>query len=95
MAADRELAQRHDSTRGQSGSVPARGGRVPPHNLQAEESVLGALLLSRDAIGVVSDRYSFAPVLVVASLAPLLAIVAVLTLVRNTSASGDDLLRKV
>jgi replicative DNA helicase len=26
-------------------------GRVPPHNLQAEESLLGAMLLSRDAIG--------------------------------------------
>ena len=31
------------------------GGRVPPHNLQAEESVLGALLLSRDAIGAVGE----------------------------------------
>jgi replicative DNA helicase len=31
-------------------------GRVPPHNLQAEESVLGALLLSRDAIGLVSEQ---------------------------------------
>jgi replicative DNA helicase len=30
-------------------------GRIPPHNLQAEESVLGALLLSRDAIGVVGE----------------------------------------
>ncbi len=30
-------------------------GRVPPHNLEAEESVLGALLLSRDAIGTVSE----------------------------------------
>ena len=30
-------------------------GRVPPHNLQAEESVLGAMLLSRDAIGAVSE----------------------------------------
>jgi len=30
-------------------------GRVPPHNLQAEESVLGAALLSRDAIGVVGE----------------------------------------
>ena len=30
-------------------------GRVPPHNIDAEESVLGALLLSRDAIGVVSE----------------------------------------
>src|SRR5215216_2975090 len=30
--------------------------RVPPHNLQAEESVLGAALLSRDAIGAVSEQ---------------------------------------
>ncbi|MEL7210634.1 MAG: DnaB-like helicase N-terminal domain-containing protein, partial [Actinomycetota bacterium] len=32
---------------------PGRGGgagRVPPHNLQAEESLLGAMMLSRDAI---------------------------------------------
>ncbi|MDQ2827068.1 MAG: replicative DNA helicase [Actinomycetota bacterium] len=29
---------------------PAAGARVPPHNLQAEESLLGAMLLSRDAI---------------------------------------------
>ena len=32
------------------------GGRVPPHNLAAEESVLGALLLSREAIGAVSEQ---------------------------------------
>jgi len=32
--------------RSRSGST----GRVPPHNLQAEESLLGAMLLSRDAI---------------------------------------------
>ena len=30
------------------------GGRVPPHNLTAEESLLGAMLLSRDAIGAAS-----------------------------------------
>lgn len=30
-------------------------GRVPPHNLSAEESLLGALLLSRDAINQVSE----------------------------------------
>jgi len=47
------------------------------------------------AIGVVTDRYSFAPILVAASLVPLLAVVAVLTLVRNTSESGDGLLRRV
>ncbi len=29
---------------------PRRGPRVPPHNLEAEESLLGAMLLSRDAI---------------------------------------------
>ncbi len=37
---------------------PKRGGsrgRVPPHNIDAEESVIGALLLSRDAIGIVSE----------------------------------------
>jgi replicative DNA helicase len=38
-----------------AGAAPNRSGRVPPHNLQAEESVLGALLLSRDAIGVVGE----------------------------------------
>ena len=30
-------------------------GRVPPHNLNAEESLLGALLLSRDAVGTVTE----------------------------------------
>ncbi|MEM1333525.1 MAG: replicative DNA helicase, partial [Actinomycetota bacterium] len=41
---------------GPGGGRPTGGsGRVPPHNLQAEESVLGALLLSRDAIGAVGE----------------------------------------
>jgi replicative DNA helicase len=31
------------------------GGRVPPHNLEAEESLLGAMLLSRDAIAAASE----------------------------------------
>src|SRR3954454_267322 len=31
-------------------SAPTVAGRVAPHNLQAEESLLGAMLLSRDAI---------------------------------------------
>jgi replicative DNA helicase len=35
-----------EARRRQSGG----GGRVPPHNLQAEESLLGAMLLSKDAI---------------------------------------------
>ena len=34
-----------------SGSPPpGRLGRVPPHDLDAEEALLGAMLLSRDAI---------------------------------------------
>src|SRR5215211_9542494 len=36
----------HARRRSPSGSVT----RVPPHNIQAEESLLGAMLLSRDAI---------------------------------------------
>ncbi|MEO5901325.1 MAG: replicative DNA helicase [Ilumatobacteraceae bacterium] len=31
------------------------GSRVPPHNLSAEESLLGALLLSRDVVGIVGE----------------------------------------
>ncbi len=31
------------------------GGRVPPHNLEAEESVLGSMLLSRTAVGEVLE----------------------------------------
>ncbi len=37
------------------GRAPS-GGRVPPSNLQAEESLLGAMLLSKDAISVASER---------------------------------------
>jgi replicative DNA helicase len=38
-----------------SPSRPGGAGRVPPHNLQAEESLLGAMLLSKDAIAVASE----------------------------------------
>lgn len=31
------------------------GGRVPPHNLEAEESLLGSMLLSRDAIATAME----------------------------------------
>ena len=31
-------------------------GRVPPHNLQAEESLLGAMLLSRDAVSAATEK---------------------------------------
>jgi replicative DNA helicase len=36
--------------------APQGTGRVPPSNLQAEESLLGAMLLSKDAISVASER---------------------------------------
>ena len=32
-------------------------GRVPPHNLEAEESLLGAMLLSRDAITAAVEQH--------------------------------------
>jgi len=39
---------------------PARpsGGRVPPHNIEAEESLLGAMLLSKDAIASAVESVS-------------------------------------
>jgi replicative DNA helicase len=46
----------YSSDRRMTDDRPARSaGRIPPHNLQAEESVLGAALLSRDAIGIVAE----------------------------------------
>ncbi|MHB1488595.1 MAG: replicative DNA helicase [Acidimicrobiales bacterium] len=36
-------------------SRPTNPGRVPPHNLEAEESLLGAMVLSRDAIATASE----------------------------------------
>src|SRR5437879_2406940 len=41
------MVQALDDARRRSHAAP---GRVPPHNLQAEESLLGAMLLHRDAI---------------------------------------------
>jgi len=38
-----------------SPAPPAAGGRVPPHNLEAEASVLGSLMLDRNAIARVAD----------------------------------------
>ncbi|HEX3425601.1 MAG TPA: replicative DNA helicase [Acidimicrobiales bacterium] len=43
-----DARRRHGARNTGGGGGPA--GRVPPHNLQAEESLLGAMLLSRDAI---------------------------------------------
>jgi MFS transporter, ACS family, hexuronate transporter len=45
--------------------------------------------------GVVADRYSFEPILIVASLIPLLAVVAALTLVRNTRATREGVVNPI
>jgi replicative DNA helicase len=50
------MAQRDDDRDRRSSAPPRRpDGRIPPHNLHAEESLLGALLLSRDVVGVVAE----------------------------------------
>jgi ACS family hexuronate transporter-like MFS transporter len=52
-------------------------------------------ILSTLLIGVISDRYSFAPILVAASLIPLIGAVLVLTLVRNPRKGGHPLLKRI
>jgi ACS family hexuronate transporter-like MFS transporter len=47
------------------------------------------------AIGTVSDRYSFEPILLGASAAPVLATIAVLALVRNTRETGNGVLLRI
>jgi ACS family hexuronate transporter-like MFS transporter len=47
------------------------------------------------AIGIVADRFSFTPILVVASVVPLLAALVVAVLVRNTAASGLGVVKVV
>jgi replicative DNA helicase len=56
------MVQRDDDRSGRrQGSAPRdaqprrNDNRVPPHNLDAEESLLGALLLSRDVVGNVAE----------------------------------------
>jgi len=55
------MVQAFDDTRPRRLLTPRPGGggttgRVPPHNLEAEESVLGAMLLSRDAIAAAMEN---------------------------------------
>jgi ACS family hexuronate transporter-like MFS transporter len=46
-------------------------------------------------IGLIADRFSFAPILIVASLVPLSAALLVLLLVRNTARSGRGVLKRI
>jgi ACS family hexuronate transporter-like MFS transporter len=52
-------------------------------------------LLSTYAIGIVADRFSFTPILIVASLVPLVAAALVVSLVRNTAQSGHGLVKAI
>jgi len=52
------MVQALDDTRPRHLMSPGGGssvGRIPPHNLEAEESLLGAMLLSRDAIATAME----------------------------------------
>jgi MFS transporter, ACS family, aldohexuronate transporter len=52
-------------------------------------------ILSTYLIGVVADRFSFRPILIVASLVPLSAAILVLMLVRNTAESGRGVVKVI
>ncbi len=52
-------------------------------------------ILSTYLIGYVSDRYSFGPILIGASLVPLVGMALVLLLVRNTAESGRGRVRRI
>jgi ACS family hexuronate transporter-like MFS transporter len=52
---------------------------------------IGAIYLT----GWVTDRYSFEPILVGASVVPIIALAAVLLLVRNTAATGRGILHEI
>jgi ACS family hexuronate transporter-like MFS transporter len=52
-------------------------------------------IISTFLIGNFSDQYSFAPILVVASIVPFIGGILVLLLVRNTKESGKGILRKI
>jgi replicative DNA helicase len=54
---DESRRRSRPSTSQESGQAPS-SGRVPPHNLEAEESLIGAMLLSRDAIAASLERCS-------------------------------------
>jgi len=52
-------------------------------------------ILSTYLIGYIADRHSFGPILIGASLVPLVAMVLVLALVRNTAESGHGRVRRI
>ena len=81
---DPEPAGRHLSDR-LGRSVSGMGGTG------AGIGTIGAIYLT----GWVADHYSFAPILIGASIVPLVAMAAVLLLVRNTAAMDRGVLRRI
>jgi replicative DNA helicase len=57
----------------------APAGRVPPHNLEAEEALLGAMLLSRDAVAAASEVVTGSDVFYRPSHAHIFDVISVLT----------------
>src|ERR1700728_810709 len=54
---DESRRRSRPSSSSEGGQAPI-SGRVPPHTLEAEESLIGAMLLSRDAIAASLERCS-------------------------------------
>jgi ACS family hexuronate transporter-like MFS transporter len=52
-------------------------------------------ILATYLTGVVADRYSFEPILIAASLIPVLALIAVVTLVRNNQATDHGIVNRI
>ena len=52
-------------------------------------------IISVYLIGYISDRYSFEPILITGALIPLLAMIAVLTLVRNNEATDNGIVNRI
>jgi sugar phosphate permease len=52
-------------------------------------------IVSTLIIGWVSDRYSFGPILIAASLIPFVGMLLVMRLVRNPASGSDPLLKRI
>ncbi|MDX2032843.1 MAG: MFS transporter [Blastocatellia bacterium] len=52
-------------------------------------------ILSTILIGKIADKYSFEPILIAASLIPMIGAIMVMFLVRNSAASGKGILRRI
>jgi MFS transporter, ACS family, hexuronate transporter len=72
----------------------------PSHSVASVSGLSGTgagigTIIATYLTGIVSDRVSFEPILIVASLIPLVAIIAVVTLVRNNWATEDRIVNAI